>query len=93
MHKLEVNIQTPYLFTFLEVLICFRTGILQEAIDLAVSLRGKPQPKPKDFEFLMRKNVVKVLRLKKYLKDLQFFKKHVRSMLGERYIFYKQFHF
>lgn len=60
-------------------------GILQEAIDVSVSLRGKPQPKPKDFEFIMRKNPVKIQRMKKYLKDLQFFKKRMKDMLGERY--------
>lgn len=60
-------------------------GILQEAIDVVVERTGKLQPRPKDFEFLMRKNPVKILRLKKYLKDLQFFKKRVRDMLGDRY--------
>lgn len=60
-------------------------GILQEALDIAVERTGKLQPRPKDFEFLMRKNPVKIMRLKKYLKDLQFFKKRVRDMLGDRY--------
>lgn len=60
-------------------------GILQDAVDLAVERCGKPQPRPRDFEFLMRRNPVKILRLKKYLKDLQLFRKRVRDMLGERY--------
>lgn len=60
-------------------------GILQEAIDLAVERTGKLQPRPKDIEFLMRRNPSKILRLKKYLKDLQFFQKRMRDMLGNRY--------
>ncbi|XP_063699355.1 transcription initiation protein SPT3 homolog [Culicoides brevitarsis] len=60
-------------------------GILQETIDHAFEATGKLQPRPKDFEFLMRRNPVKILRLRKYLKDLQFFKKRVRDMLGSRY--------
>lgn len=60
-------------------------GILQEAVDVSVNVRGKPQPKPKDFEFIMRKNPVKIQRMKKYLKDLQYFKKRMKDMLGERF--------
>lgn len=60
-------------------------GILQEVLDVSMNVRGKPQPRPKDFEFIMRKNPVKIQRMKKYLRDLQFFKKRMKDMLGERY--------
>lgn len=46
-------------------------GILQEAIGLAVERKGKPQPSQRDFEFLMRKNPIKIYRLQKHMKDLK----------------------
>lgn len=46
-------------------------GILQEVIQLAVERKGKPEPSLRDFEFLMRKNPVRVYRLQHYLTNLQ----------------------
>lgn len=46
-------------------------GILQEAIEVAVERKGVAQPSQRDFEFLMRKNPVKVYRLQKHIKDLK----------------------
>lgn len=45
--------------------------ILQEVIQLAVNRKGKPEPSLRDFEFLMRKNPVRVYRLQHYLTNLQ----------------------
>lgn len=46
-------------------------GILQEVIQMAVERKGKPEPSLRDFEFLMRKNPVRVYRLQHYLTNLQ----------------------
>jgi len=60
-------------------------SFFQEAINLSVIFQGKPKPRQKDFEFLLRKNPAKILRLQTHLRDLHYFKKHVRTVLGERY--------
>lgn len=51
-------------------------GILQEVIQLAVERKGKPEPTLQDFEFLMRKNPVRVHRLHEYLRNLQKFRRY-----------------
>lgn len=57
-------------------------SILNEVINLAIERKGKPQPTQRDFEFLMRKHPVKIFRLQKHLKDLEFRRRYQDIMSG-----------
>ncbi|GAB0097396.1 uncharacterized protein DMENIID0001_130330 [Sergentomyia squamirostris] len=57
-------------------------GILQEAIDCAVSRKGVPSPSQKDFEYMMRRHPVKVFRLQKHLRDLKLHQRYQDMVAG-----------
>lgn len=57
-------------------------GIMQDVFDISVRRKGKCVPSKSDFEFLMRKNPVKVLRLRKHLRDIKLQKKYENLSLG-----------
>lgn len=58
-------------------------AILNDVINLAIERKGVPQPSQRDFEFLMRKSPVKIFRLQKHLKDLEF-RRRYQDMLSGR---------
>ncbi|XP_059611527.1 uncharacterized protein LOC132258292 [Phlebotomus argentipes] len=51
-------------------------GILQEAIDCAVARKGIACPSQKDFEFLMRRQPVKIFRLQKHLRYMKQYQRY-----------------
>lgn len=57
-------------------------SILNETINIAIERKGIPQPTQRDFEFLMRKNPVKIFRLQKHLKDLEFRRRYQDMISG-----------
>ena len=58
-------------------------AILHDVIDLAIERKRKPEPSQKDFEYLMRRNPLKIYRLQKHLKDLEF-RRRYQDMLSGR---------
>lgn len=57
-------------------------GIMQDIFDISMRRRGKCAPSKSDFEFLMRKDPVKVLRLRKHLRDIKLQKKYENLSQG-----------
>lgn len=66
-------------------------SILNEVTNLAIERKGKPQPTQRDFEFLMRKHPVKIFRLQKHLKDLEFRRRYQDIMSGRATSFNEEF--
>lgn len=60
-------------------------GIMQEAIDHAMSRQNSPVLSRRDFEYIMRKNPVRVARLQKYFRDMAFVKKKMKDLYGDRF--------
>ncbi|XP_053670151.1 uncharacterized protein LOC128720502 [Anopheles nili] len=60
-------------------------GIMQEAIDHAMSRPNSPTLSRRDFEYIMRKNQVRVARLQKYFRDMALMKKRLKDICGGRY--------
>lgn len=59
-------------------------GIMQEAIDHSMS-RGNSVLSRRDFEYIMRRNPVRVARLQKYFRDMAFVKKKMKDLYGDRF--------
>lgn len=66
-------------------------SILNDVINLAIERKGKAQPSQRDFEFLMRKHPVKIFRLQKHLKDLEFRRRYQDIMSGRATSFNEDF--
>lgn len=66
-------------------------SILNDVINIAIERKGKPQPTQRDFEFLMRKHPVKIFRLQKHLKDLEFRRRYQDIMSGRATSFNEEF--
>lgn len=66
-------------------------SILNDVINLAIERKGKPQPTQRDFEFMMRKHPVKIFRLQKHLKDLEFRRRYQDIMSGRATSFNEEF--
>lgn len=66
-------------------------SILNDVINLAIDRKGKPHPTQRDFEFLMRKHPVKIFRLQKHLKDLEFRRRYQDIMSGRAASFNEEF--
>ncbi|KFB37732.1 AGAP011670-PA-like protein [Anopheles sinensis] len=60
-------------------------GIMQEAIDHAMSRPNSPTLSRRDFEYIMRKNQIRVARLQKYFRDMAMVKKRLKDICGGRY--------
>ncbi|XP_058461347.1 uncharacterized protein LOC131436572 [Malaya genurostris] len=60
-------------------------GIMQDAIDHAMSRQNSPVLSRRDFEYIMRKNPVRVARLQKYFRDMAFVKKKMKDLYGDRF--------
>ncbi|XP_052872964.1 uncharacterized protein LOC128278304 [Anopheles cruzii] len=60
-------------------------GIMQEAIDHAMSRPNSPTLSRRDFEYIMRNNQVRVARMQKYFRDMAMMKKRLRDMYGDRF--------
>lgn len=58
-------------------------SILNDVINLAIERKGKPQPSQKDFEFMMRKHPVKIFRLQRHIKELEF-RRRYQDLLANR---------
>lgn len=58
-------------------------SILNDAINLAIERKGLPEPSQKDFEHLMRKNPVKIFRLQKHIKYLEFRRRYNEMRTGK----------
>lgn len=58
-------------------------SIINEVVQIAIKRTGQPQPVKKDFEFLMRRNPIKLQRMKKYIKELYEIKKAKRKVSDE----------
>lgn len=66
-------------------------SILNDVINLAIERKQKPQPTQRDFEFLMRKHPVKIFRLQKHLKDLEFRRRYQDIISGRASNFNDEF--
>lgn len=64
-------------------------SILNDVIGLAMFRKGQPEPSQKDFEHLMRRNPVRIYRLQKHLKDLEF-RRRYHDMIAGRPIVYTE---
>lgn len=53
-------------------------SLINDVVQVAIKRCGSPIPCKKDFEFLMRKNPIKLQRLKKYIKGLYDVKKNLK---------------
>lgn len=47
-------------------------SILQDVVELATTRIGTPNPSRIDFEYLMRKNPIKIIRLQRHISDMKF---------------------
>ncbi|XP_052903338.1 uncharacterized protein LOC128310680 [Anopheles moucheti] len=59
-------------------------GIMQEAIDHAMSRPNSPTLSRRDFEYIMRKNQIRVARLQKHFRDMALVKKRLKDLYGGR---------
>lgn len=66
-------------------------SILNDLLELAIQRKGSPAPTQRDVEFLMRKNPVKVYRLQKHLKDLEFRRRYQDMLSGRPTVYYEEF--
>lgn len=57
-------------------------SILNDVINLALERKGKPVPAQKDFEYLMRRNPIRIFRLQKHIKDLDFRRRYHDMLTG-----------
>lgn len=66
-----------------KILIVQLKSIINEVVQSANKRCGEPAPSKSDFEFLLRRNPIKLQRMKRYIKDLYEFKKTNRKIHDE----------
>lgn len=66
-------------------------SILFDVIGIAVKRKGKPEPNQRDFEFLMRRNPTKILRLRKYLNDVEWYERNKDLQNGRAQAYYEEY--
>lgn len=58
-------------------------AIMNDVINISIERKGSPAPSQRDFEYLMRNSPIKIYRLQKHLKDLEF-RRRYQDMLSGR---------